>query len=532
MVNISPITSEEQDILLQKKLDERLNYSLLTDQSSSPDDYLENQAIFIDLCRSSCKFFIDNVLWLQDPEQDSASPKEIPFLLWDYQEPMVEEIVNAINDGDDLIIEKCRKVGATWVVLAVFLWGWHFHKWELLVGGRKLEDCDKRGDIGTLFGKLRFMIQRLPLFIFPTKLDNFTDKVALLIHPEHQSSIAGEGNNANFGRSDRRKAVFLDEFASWETTEVSAFQGLSATTKCRIACSTPNRRGTNCFFYELVQDARKSNKRMLSISWNLHPKFRFGYRSTTESDLAFKKFLLTHTSDWLEHEIERAVDQTSVAQEILIDYSASMSGMVYPEFDPTTQISDSVEYDYSLPLYVSWDFGLDATALVFYQPYKNEIRVIDEYVNDGNNEGASIYHYLDILDSKGYKMAIHYGDPFSGENRSLTSGLSPASILRKHGIIFKCQRARINNRIQAARAMVPRLVVSSRCTLFIDMMQNWQMRKPKSGTTTSGLVPDHSPYSHIGESYSYFAYNYNKSVSNNSPRPRKVFTPSSSGVML
>lgn len=531
MITASSISKEEQDVLLEKKLEERTNYSLLTDPDTNPNGYIEAQAVFYDLCKNSCNFFIDNCLWIQNPKAKLQKDKEFPFLLWNYQDIAVNEIVKAIDGGYDLPVEKCREVGATWLVLAVFYWGWHFHRWELLIGGKKAEDCDKKGDIGSLFEKLRFMISRTPQFVFPKQLDKFSDKMMLLIHPQHGASISGEGNSNGFGRSDRRKAIFFDEFSSWESTEKAAYDGCDSTTDCRLAVSTPNWRGTNCYFYDVVQETKKNNKPILVIPWTVHPVFADGIRPTTDDDLAFKKYLLKETSPWLENKIIRSTSISSVAQEILIDYQASMSGVVFPEWDNTIQISDDIEYDYNLPLYVSWDFGLDSTAMVFIQPYKNSFRVIDEYVNNGNDEGASIYHYLDVLDSKDYKMAIHYGDPFSGENRSITSGLSPASILRKHGITFKCKRARIANRIQAARAIVPRLVVSSKCTLFIDMMENWQMKKPKSGAT-GGMVPDHSQHSHIGEAFSYFAYNYSgSSVSKNHER-RKLFSPSASGVTL
>jgi hypothetical protein len=529
MIEIPRISKEEQEKILEKKLEDRTKYALLTDKSTYPDEYLENQLVFLDLCKSDWKFFVNNCIFIQDPEKRDGESKDIPFFLWDYQEKCGDEIVKAIEDGHDISLDKARKVGATWLILAIFLWQWHFHKADLLIGGRKLEDVDKRGDLGTLFQKIRFMIERLPKFIFPIKLNNFTDKVALLVHPNHGATIAGEGNCANFGRSDRRKAVFLDEYSSWEAnTEIAAFQGLSATTKCRITCSTPNRRGTNCFFYEIVQDNIKNNKPHLRINWRLHPVFADGLRPTEETDLAKKHFLLSETSPWLEHEIERATDLTSVAQEILIDYSASMSGKVFPSWDSTTQIDESIEYDPSLPIYGGMDIGLDQIAMIWVQPYRNQIRVIDEYVCSNED----IYHAIDIIESKDYKNAIWYVDPWSGGSRNVTSKLSPATIMKKHGIIFKFKRTSVGNFVQSGRNLLSRTMVSPKCTLFIDMMENWQMKKPRSGDTKSGVLPEHSEYSHIGTAWYYFAFNFSKSSVNRQPAPRKVFTPNISGVII
>ena len=115
--------------------------------------------------------------------------------------------------------------------MVIILWGWHFKQWDALVGSRKAEEVDKRGDMGTLFQKLRFMIRRLPIWIFDKPLTHNTDKVMMMAHPVHGAVIAGEGNNQDFGRSDRKKLCFLDEFTSWEQTDIAAYQGLSATVK-------------------------------------------------------------------------------------------------------------------------------------------------------------------------------------------------------------------------------------------------------------------------------------------------------------
>jgi hypothetical protein len=205
-----------------------------------------------------------------------------------------------------------------------------------------------------------------------------------------------------------------------------------------------------------------------------------------------------------------------------------MGGKVFGAFDAEHQVRDDVEYNPNLPLYISWDFGLDQTALVWYQPDRKNrtINVIDEYANSGSSrEGADIYHYVDIIESKNYKDAIHYGDPHSGENRSLAArGESNARILRKAGIIFKSQRTRIVNRVAAGRNILSQLRISaSRCPMFTETLTSWQMKNQ---------IPDHSEYSHYGESYTYFAWNYSQSAVNKNNTTKKKYEPSLSGVML
>ena len=525
MIEILRISEAQQKALLSKQLSERADNQLLVHDNNPKGNI--NRALMIDLCKNDFTFFANNFVWIQNPRANLAEEKDIPFLLWDFQRQAADEIIKAVTQGYDLPIEKSRDMGLSWLLITILVWGWAFHEWECLVGSQKADNVDKRGDIKSLIEKARFILDKTPDWLIPKLEQGVHDKSMILVHPRHKASIAGESNNTNFGRSDRRKVILFDEFTSWELTDRAAWQSCSATTKCRIPLSTPNTRGTNCYFYQIVQDHKKNNKPYLRLHWSLHPMFGEG--------LYFDDDDKPH-SPWYDSEIKRATTMAEVYQEIDIDYEASMAGKVFGEFDYQTNVVD-VEYDKNLPLFVAWDFGLDQTAMLWVQPEWTDsglnFNIIDEYANDGTGIGDTIYHYIDILDSKGYKKAIHYGDPFSGGNRSLTSGQSPATILRRQGIIFKSQRTRIINRVQAGRNIISQVRVSPKCTLTIEMFSSWQMRKPKTGNTGS-QVPDHSPYSHIGEAFTYFAYNYNQSYNNNkkenTSRSRRY--KSVSGVML
>jgi len=520
MIEITRIPELTQHRLLKKHLDERTNNQLLT-LPEYPKHQI-NRELQRQLSKDSFKFFANNFIWIQNPRAADPIDKDIPFLLWDFQEHAATNIIKAVTEGYDLPIEKSRDMGMSWLLIAIIVWGWHFHEWEVLVGSQKAENVDTRGNIKALLEKARFILDRLPEWMIPKLERGVHDKSMILVHPAHSASIAGESNNTNFGRSDRRKIILFDEFTSWEQTDRAAWQSCSATTKCRIPLSTPNTRGVNCYFYQIIQDHIKKNKPYLRLHWPLHPTFG--------DKLYFDEYQKPR-SPWYDSECKRAATPAEVSQELDIDYEASMAGKVFGEFNMELHVDEELEYDEHLPLYVAWDFGLDQTALLWIQhnPHKNKHYIIDEYVNDGRGEGDNILHYIDIVDSKPYKKALHFGDPHSGENRSLTSGQSNADILRKHGIVFRSKRTKIATRVASGRNLLSRVTISPLCSLTLEMFASWQMRRPKTGMNTSE-VPEHSTHSHIGEAYTYYTFNFSNRFADRKPVKKKEYEQSISGV--
>jgi hypothetical protein len=50
------------------------------------------------------------------------------------------------------------------------------------------------------------------------------------------------------------------------------------------------------------------------------------------------------------------------------------------------------------------------------------------------------------------------------------------------------------------------------------------MRKPKTGNTGTS-IPDHSEHSHIGEAYTYFAYNFGEQNKKVVRKKKDYFSP-------
>ena len=147
--------------------------------------------------------------------------------------------------------------------------------------------------------------------------------------------------------------------------------------------------------------------------------------------------------------------EEELAQEIDISYSKSREGRVYPEWNETNVTRGFFPYDDDLPLYVGWDFGkTDDTAMIWVQPGRDGLRIIDTYRNTGKNIDFYIPFVNGIVPGEGYtykkeeleligehknwKRATHFGDP-AGRFGNQVSDETVISILRNNGIIVNFQ---------------------------------------------------------------------------------------------
>src|SRR3990167_6303926 len=127
-------------------------------QACSGNNAQKKEAAY-ELCRKNVLNFFRLFLWTYDPRKQ---PKELPFVPYDYQEVYINQLMESIDKGETLLTQKSRDVGATWIILGVFLYRWLFKNENFLLGSRKEEYVDKIGDMDTHFERLRFMLRLLP----------------------------------------------------------------------------------------------------------------------------------------------------------------------------------------------------------------------------------------------------------------------------------------------------------------------------------------------------------------------------------
>lgn len=466
---------------------------------------VEARAMTYELCKrddnpaEGCIFFIENFGWTFDPRKEV---KHIPFVLFDFQREAVRQIIDHIDNGRDLFLEKSRDMGITWVVTWVFIWYWLFRDGSNLLLGSYKEKLVDDGTDDSLFGRLDVSIRSLPKWLWPKGYNPKKHRTKLkIVNPVNNNLLAGDTMNPDFGRGSRKTAIFFDELGFWDYAE-DAWGTCGDTTACRIANSTPN--GQN--FYA---DLRDTGIDVFTMHWTQHP---------LKDEL------------WYAFECARRSEE-EVAQEIDISYTKSQEGRVYKEWNDQNVFWGYYEYNPQLPLYVGWDFGKeDPTTIIWCQPENGHLNIIDTYTKNGENIDYFIpfitgilpseenlnYRYtkydLELIEShKHWKRGVHFGDP-AGRNRNQINDATVLSVLKEHGIVvnFKEQWKTFQNRKRAAKALIREGIhinTNDRTKKFakcIDQASYPQIRREGTKEINS-VKPKHDWTSHYRSAFEYLA---------------------------
>ena len=280
-------------------------------------------------CRQNILFWIDCFCWTKDQRKKNDI---LPFVCYEYQRGAIKDIESHIDRQQDLLIDKSRDMGASWMILYVFMHKWLFEEGsDFRVGSRKEEYVDKLNDIDTLIEKVRFNLKRMPTWMMPAGF-NYDDHLGYMriLNPENGNAIIGESANPFFSSGGRRKAILMDEFAKWEPAVAeAAWTATADASPCRVVVSTPVGSGNK--FAQLALGTQEKIDR-LTLHWTLHPEkstdayyLDNGVKIPIPVPLqAFKlwKSGVRVRSFWYDAEAERRKEQ-DLAQEVDIDYLRS-----------------------------------------------------------------------------------------------------------------------------------------------------------------------------------------------------------------
>ena len=421
-------------------------------------DNSKMQALLLEKCRRDILFWFHHFCWTFDPRLDAPHQ---PFVLYQYQDTMVHEITRCIDDGADLLIEKSRDMGVSWLVLLVFQYYWLFRPGaNFHLGSRKQEYVDRKGDISTLFEKLRYNLDWLPAWMKPEGYNaGRHDNLLRMINPANGNSITGESSNENFARGGRYRGVLFDEFPFWDSAD-PAYASAGQSSPCRIVVGTPYGKGNR------FADLRFGGKiNIITAHWRLHPE---------------------KNDAWYEAQIQR-MSEDEIARELDINYALSLKNRVFTGFTNEHQKrlilppTDS-ETGRTRKILRAWDFGYHCPACLFiFQDERDRLWVLHEELGSQSLllDFARQVQQVGEQRFPGWQFE-DICDP-AGAQRSDKSTLTSIEILNSLGIYPYYDRSLIKDGIELMRMKLaerpegpealPGLLVDPSCVKLIEAFE-------------------------------------------------------------
>jgi hypothetical protein len=229
-------------------------------------------------------------------------PMMLPFILFEKQQEWIEFILRKWRERKPGLTEKTRDMGISWTALALSCTlCLHNEGFVIGFGSRKEDYVDKIGDPKSLFWKARYFMENLPVeFRGGWDVAKHAPHMRI-IFPETNSYMTGEAGDG-IGRGDRTSIYFVDEAAHLARPQLVE-ASLSQTTNCRQDISSVSGMA-NPF-------AQKRFSGKIEV-------FTYNWQSDPRKDAA-----------WYEKQ-KNDLDPVTFAQEIDIDYQASVEGVVIP----------------------------------------------------------------------------------------------------------------------------------------------------------------------------------------------------------
>lgn len=308
--------------------------------------------------------FIEDFLFIKFSEF-GGDPK--PFFLFPYQ----KEIIRRLQESEmqtltdiDLLIDKPRGMGLTWLIAAYFTWRFLYTpNYACLILSRKEDLVDDGTDLPdeTIFGKIRWMMKRLPKYMLPEGFafkkarGTTTDSTLKLINPQIGSSITGSSTNSNAGRSGRFSIIMVDECFFIEHFQ-QVYNSLTSVARVKVFISTTVESRVAKDF----RDSCAERGTYVSLTWRDHP---------------FKD------QQWYDELVEKStkMNNPDLMREAEVNYSINPKSRYYPEIEFAK--IEIAPYDAKLPLYVSLDIGVQDLTVIGWWQYDGKLKLLDAYWN-------------------------------------------------------------------------------------------------------------------------------------------------------
>ena len=216
-----------------------------------------NQRAVMEACAEDFLLFVSVFCFIVEPREGEDTAKGmLPFIPWCHQDPVFAACAHYAGKRH-IIGDKSRAQGASWMMMALFVWKFIFEPYSLLgMGSKNEEAADLPDNPDSLGWKFDFLMANLPPWMRPPgirinephrKVGSHTWKNVL-----NNSTLKAYSATAGIGRSGRFTIFGLDESAFFPVgTDMEAVSNLLKTTNGLIMLSTPN--GMNNEHYDRIQ---------------------------------------------------------------------------------------------------------------------------------------------------------------------------------------------------------------------------------------------------------------------------------------
>ena len=207
----------------------------------------------------------------------------------------------------------------------------------------------------------------------------------------------------------------------------------------------------------------------------------------------------------IDEEREAGMPEELIQQEFYCSFDAPLVGSYYGSLMAKALAEErikNVPYEPRLEVHTSWDLGMgDSTAIIWFQQFGNEHRIIDYY----ENQGEGIPHYVKIVREKDYIYGRHIA-PHDIKVREMGTGKSRFEVARDLGLRFDiCPNIQIDDGIEAARSIIPRCYFDEKkCSILVEALRQYRKDYDEKNKVYKNR-PLHDWSSHGADAFRYLA---------------------------
>jgi hypothetical protein len=475
------------------------------------------------------KINADKAIWIVEnwfcilAEKGKDLWEKEPFLLRPYQKRIIREYFG--NPDKNILMEKTRQMGASWVYMALLVIILIFGKNEqMLVLGKREDFVDNSiTDPNTLLGKMKYILENLrdqPLFKLVNRkvkskhgarVPVIETKYLFLINHSRGNIVKGESSATSSGRGGTYSRVIWDE-AAFTPRSKQLFASLAPNTRQIVMLSTAN--GKDNVFYETKDKIERGE---IVERWH---KIVVHWREYFDEA-------------WYEDQKKKlGNDPRLIAQELDIDYEASGGTKIFHNF--THSNFKPFEFQSSLlgRTVTAFDFGINdkmAGAVIqmhwtedgpeFYVidsfevrnvPFVSVLNLLVKPNEFGLNDLAprctpaefeSLKRFVMNNAARRYIRAGITGDQ-SANARSILTGDTIAGYFFNAGMIFESwSMVGIEEQVLSKiRSYQPRIFIADHLTEMRNMVFGWEYDIGRDGLP---LRVGHNVFSDIGDAFKY-----------------------------